>query len=184
MKKIILFSVFCIFMTNIATTNAAPILSDDLPPEYVKEIKSRPIVRDDAEFPEYEKKTATVVKIHAKEKITFTPYVLPQIKPLSVNTIVKNAKMNDRYTFIVAEDVYKNNKLLIKKGSKAIGILRKAHLGLYEKGPVPEIKIGLFTTNDVNGNKINLKGAIVLKPYPQLGNVVIGPKTIFTVYYQ
>ena len=93
-------------------------------------------------------------------------------------------KINEKYNFVITEDVYLNNKIFIKKGTKAIGILRKAHQGLYNKGPVSEIKISLFKTTDVNNNVVNLKGAVIVNPMPQLMNIVINPNTTFTLYYK
>lgn len=174
-------------------TKPLPVYTDDIPKEYVEKVKDLKNINYKQTLPVYDTEKMTEVKIHAEKKIILCyKYYKNEAGVLDTKPTYQ---IHDKVKFIVAQDVLKNGNVYIKQGTEAIGVFREARIGIGAVGAPDEIQISLFTTKDVNGNKVDLYGSVVkegkdigmfqmlplLSQIPSIGSP-ISPKTIYTLY--
>lgn len=166
MKKFSLFvsiivATFCISCQAFAT----PVYTDEIPQEYINKVRAQKnqtnyetrMMQDVSDF---EKETLTEVKVYTPENIRFKL----KTRKIDINTYrmeATNVKVGDKFKFLVAEDVYKNGKLYIKKGTPTVGYVKKIALPSGINGPVPEFRITGFTIKDIDNKTVMLKGSVV-----------------------
>lgn len=97
----------------------------------------------------------------------FAQKIPVKITPIQIiSTNHDEIEVGDKITFEVVNDVYKDNKLFIKKGSTIKGVVDFVHPNGWF-GDAANIKLLNFSTADVNDKKVeisypvNIKGGIV-----------------------
>lgn len=170
-----------------------PVYTDDIPVEYINKVKNLKNINLKQTLPVYNTENMHEVKIHSKENIIITQRLYRNEDGILDSKPTLN--INDKVTFIVAQDVIKNGKVYIKQSTEATGIFRNAQINTGSLSAPAEIQISLFTTRDVNGNKVDLYGSIVkegkdtglfqmlplIGGMPSLGSG-ISPREVFTLY--
>lgn len=177
---------------------ALPVYKDEIPRSYVNEVRTTRNYDLKQTLPQYDCESAVEVKVYSPEKITLKRLSMEEkveIKNFSITAIPQNYEINDKVKFIIAEDVIKDNKVVIKKGTEAYGVIRDAQISLITFSAPTEIQISFFQTKDINNKDVNLYGTItqeglntgllqiVLINIPSLGASI--PKNkIYTLYYK
>lgn len=177
---------------------AMPVYKDEIPRSYVNEVRTTRNYDLKQTLPQYDCESAVEVKVYSPEKITLKRLSMEEkveIKNFSITAIPQNYEINDKVKFIIAEDVIKDNKVVIKKGTEAYGVIRDAQISLITFSAPTEIQISFFQTKDINNKDVNLYGTItqeglntgllqiVLINIPSLGASI--PKNkIYTLYYK
>ena len=191
MKKLVILSVILLLSINGLKTFAIPTYSDDIPQDYIKEVKGLIKYDKTREYTDNIPETNSV-KIYSPKKISNK---LGSKKINGIYMIVYKLNVNDKIKFIVAEDVQKNGQLYIKKGTEVTGIVRTIEPGLLAYYPPGIIEISYFSTKDVNGNIVNLYGKIkeegketglfqFVMPYIPSLSPSIRKNKIYTIYYK
>lgn len=170
-----------------------PVYTDDIPVEYINKVKNLKNVNLKQTLPVYNTENMHEVKIHSEKKIQVTNVYYKNSAGLL--DVKQSYQINDKVKFIVAQDVIKNGKVYIKQGSEAIGVFREARIGQGSFSAPDELQISLFTTKDVNGNKVDLYGSIVkegketglFQMLPLISavtsiNASVSPREVFTLY--
>lgn len=158
MKKLFILTVLlsCFVLQK---ADAYPVYSDELPQSYINSVKTNKNLGNKQSLPVYDTQNMLEVNVYTPNRITLSNVLKKTAKDEYYT--VQNYDINDRINFIVGEDVYKNNKLYIKKGTTAVGIVREAQIGLGQFTAPDEIQISMFTTKDVNNNDVKLYGNII-----------------------
>lgn len=159
MKKLFILTVLlsCFVLQK---ADAYPVYSDELPQSYINSVKTNKNLGNKQSLPVYDTQNMLEVNVYTPNRITLSNVLKKTAK--GEYYTVQNYDINDRINFIVGEDVYKNNKLYIKKGTTAVGIVREAQIGLGQFTAPDEIQISMFTTKDVNNNNdVKLYGNII-----------------------
>ncbi len=158
MKKLFILTVLlsCFVLQK---ADAYPVYSDELPQSYINSVKTNKSLGNKQSLPVYDTQNMLEVNVYTPNRITLSNVLKKTAK--GEYYTVQNYDINDRINFIVGEDVYKNNKLYIKKGTTAVGIVREAQIGLGQFTAPDEIHISMFTTKDVNNNHVKLYGNII-----------------------
>lgn len=158
MKKLFILTVLlsCFVLQK---ADAYPVYSDELPQSYINSVKTNKSLGNKQSLPVYDTRKMHEVYVYTSSRITLKNVTKKTSK--GEYYTVQNYDINDRINFIVGEDVYKNNKLYIKKGTTAVGIVREAQIGLGQFTAPDEIHISMFTTKDVNNNHVKLYGNII-----------------------
>lgn len=158
MKKLFILTVLlsCFVLQK---ADAYPVYSDELPQSYINSVKTYKNLGNKQSLPVYDTQNMLEVNVYTPNRITLSNVLKKTAK--GEYYTVQNYDINDRINFIVGEDVYKNNKLYIKKGTTAVGIVREAQIGLGQFTAPDEIQISMFTTKDVNNNDVKLYGNII-----------------------
>lgn len=158
MKKLFILTVLlsCFVLQK---ADAYPVYSDELPQSYINSVKTNKNLGNKQSLPVYDTQNMLEVNVYTPNRITLSNVLKKTAK--GEYYTVQNYDINDRINFIVGEDVYKNNKLYIKKGTTAVGIVREAQIGLGQFTAPDEIQISMFTTKDVNNNDVKLYGNII-----------------------
>lgn len=158
MKKLFILTVLlsCFVLQK---ADAYPVYSDELPQSYINSVRTHKGLSNNQSLPIYEPQNMLEVKVYTPNRITLKNVMKKTSK--GEYYVVQNYDINDRVNFIVGEDVYKNNKLYIKKGTTAVGIVREAQIGFGQFTAPDEIQISMFTTKDVNNNDVKLYGNII-----------------------
>ena len=158
MKKLFILTVLlsCFVLQK---ADAYPVYSDELPQSYINSVKTNKSLGNKQSLPVYDTQNMLEVNVYTPNRITLSNVLKKTAK--GEYYTVQNYDINDRINFIVGEDVYKNNKLYIKKGKTAVGIVREAQIGLGQFTATYEIHISMFTTKDVNNNHVKLYGNII-----------------------
>ncbi len=158
MKKLFILTVLlsCFVLQK---ADAYPVYSDELPQSYINSVKTNKNLGNKQSLPVYDTQNMLEVNVYTPNRITLSNVLKKTAK--GEYYTVQNYDINDRINFIVGEDVYKNNKLYIKKGTTAVGIVREAQIGLGQFTAPDEIHISMFTTKDVNNNDVKLYGNII-----------------------
>lgn len=158
MKKLFILTVLlsCFVLQK---ADAYPVYSDELPQSYINSVKTNKNLGNKQSLPVYDTQNMLEVNVYTPNRITLSNVLKKTAK--GEYYTVQNYDINDRINFIVGEDVYKNNKLYIKKGTTAVGIVREAQIGLGQFTAPDEIHISMFTTKDVNNNHVKLYGNII-----------------------
>lgn len=158
MKKLFILTVLlsCFVLQK---ADAYPVYSDELPQSYINSVKTNKSLGNKQSLPVYDTQNMLEVNVYTPNRITLSNVLKKTAK--GEYYTVQNYDINDRIYFIVGEDVYKNNKLYIKKGTTAVGIVREAQIGLGQFTAPDEIQISMFTTKDVNNNDVKLYGNII-----------------------
>lgn len=185
-------------LAAIQQVTAMPVYKDEIPRSYVNEVRTTRNYDLKQTLPQYDCESAVEVKVYSPEKITLKRLSMEEkveIKNFSITAIPQNYEINDKVKFIIAEDVIKDNKVVIKKGTEAYGVIRDAQISLITFSAPTEIQISFFQTKDINNKDVNLYGTItqeglntgllqiVLINIPSLGASI--PKNkIYTLYYK
>lgn len=158
MKKLFILTVLlsCFVLQK---ADAYPVYSDELPQSYINSVKTNKNLGNKQSLPVYDTQNMLEVNVYTPNRITLNNVLKKTAK--GEYYTVQNYDINDRINFIVGEDVYKNNKLYIKKGTIAVGIVREAQIGFGQFTAPDEIHISMFTTKDVNNNDVKLYGNII-----------------------
>ena len=158
MKKLFILTVLlsCFVLQK---ADAYPVYSDELPQSYINSVKTNKNLGNKQSLPVYDTQNMLEVNVYTPNRITISNVLKKTAK--GEYYTVQNYDINDRINFIVGEDDYKNNKLYIKKGTTAVGIVREAQIGLGQFTAPDEIQISMFTTKDVNNNDVKLYGNII-----------------------
>lgn len=97
----------------------------------------------------------------------FAEKIPVKITPMQIiSTHHDEVEVGDKIEFEVVKDVYKNEKLFIKKGTTVIGIIDFIHPNGWF-GDAANVKLLNFSTADVNDKKVeityplNIKGGII-----------------------
>lgn len=191
-------SVLLFSLAAIQQVIAMPVYKDEIPRSYVREVRTTRNYDLKQTLPQYDCESAVEVKVYSPEKITLKRLSVDEkikIKNFSITAIPQNYEINDNVRFIIAEDVIKDNKVVIKKGTEAYGVIRDAQISLTTLSAPTEIQISFFRTKDINNKDVNLYGTItqegfntgllqiVLINIPSLGASI--PKNkIYTLYYK
>lgn len=192
MKKILVFIAICFTFTAEAKSFVIPTYTDEIPSVYVNKVKKEKELNLKQNLPVHDTDKLIKVKVYSRERIA-----LKHISKKIENDYIlcQNYQINDEVTFYVAEDVRKNDKLLIKKDTKVIGKIREAQLGFGYFTSPDEIQISMFTTKDINNNSIQLYGTvlnegkdtglfqIILSGIPSL-RASIPRNKVYTLYYK
>lgn len=158
MKKLFILTVLlsCFVLQK---ADAYPVYSDELPQSYINSVKTNKNLGNKQSLPVYDTQNMLEVNVYTPNRITLSNVLKKTAK--GEYYTVQNYDINDRINFIVGEDVYKNNKLYIKKGTTAVDIVREAQIGFGQFTAPDEIQISMFTTKDVNNNDVKLYGNII-----------------------
>lgn len=170
-----------------------PVYTDDIPVEYINKVKNLKNVNLKQTLPVYDTENMYEVKIRSEKNIIITQRLYRNED--GILDAKPTININDKAKFIVAQDVIKKGKVYIKQGTEATGIIRNAQINTGSLSAPAEIQISLFTTKDVNGNKVDLYGSIVkegkdtglfqmlplIGGMPSLGSG-ISPREVFTFY--
>lgn len=183
-KYTIILAVFIGFILT-GKAIAAPVYTDEIPKEYIEKVKSLPKYNLSQNLPIYNEDNATQVKVYSPENIRLK-YKTIRENAYLYHVNITNMSINDKVKFLIAEDVYQNNKLLIKKDTPAIGVVREANIAISNYGAPPEIQISMFTTKDVNNNTIELYGTVLndYSGFIQIPSHAINKNKIYTLYYK
>lgn len=94
-------------------------------------------------------------------KVTLLGGDIPvKVKPaFKISTSVPTLKVGDYVDFVVAEDVFHNEKLIMQQGTKVKGLVLKLDENTYMGKPA-EITIGQFEIPNKYGDPISLKGTV------------------------
>lgn len=191
MKKFLILSVILLLSINGLKTFAIPTYSDDIPQDYIKEVK------DLIKYDKTREYTDNIPESNSV-KIYSPKHILIRTKAKKINNkyrIVSDLNINDTVNFVIYEDVIKDNKIFIKKGTNVTGVVRTAEPGSIANYPPGILEISYFSTKDINGNKIKLYGKIT-EEAPETGlfqfifpavpslNPAIKKNKIYTIYYK
>lgn len=101
-----------------------------------------------------------------------------RIAPIQIiSTHHDEVEIGDNMYFEVANDVYKNNSLYIKKGTNVAARVEFLHPNGW-LGDSAEIKFDDFITTDVHNNKVNIKYPMVLN-----GNIILKNESKQSIAY-
>lgn len=144
-----------IFGTNLAALSM-PVYTDEIPQEHLNKFNSSTKKLIEPEIIE-EFTSEQEVKIYSDKKIM--PITI--LKKVDGEKILsQNILINDKVNFYVAKDVYKNDKIYIKKGEIVTGIVSKAEAVVPNISAPGELQIQNFQTKTVKGYTIKLYGKI------------------------
>lgn len=188
MKKLSLILALLLSSITIQQSIAVPVYTDEIPQEYINKVKSQKQTstyenRMMSNISDFDKESLIEVKVYSPENIRFK-LKARQVSPFAYVTEATNIKIGDKFTFLVAEDVYKNNKLYIRKGALATGYVKKVNIPSGNNGPAPEFNISEFTTKDINNNTVRLKGAVINEytGFIQIVSHAINKNKIYKLY--
>lgn len=157
-KFSIIISLFLVFIFAGRAYSAMPTYSDELPAEYINKYKTEKKVDYKQALPIYNSENALEVKIYTPKKIAIK-FTTEKINNQYIAR--QTPSINDKVDFIVAQDVMKNGKLYIKKGTTATGTVRVAQFGIGVLSSPDELQISLFSTKDVNNKEVELFGTVL-----------------------
>lgn len=162
---------------------SAPVYTDEVPQDYINKVKARKPLNLQQNLPVYDIEKSIEVKVHSEGNIIIK--VLPRREDFHYAYDVTYPRINQQLTFIVAEDVYKNNKLFIKKGTPAKGLVREMSYSAPGYGATPEIQVSMFKTKDVNNVNIELYGTVREENSGFLNTPPnISKNKVYTLYYK
>lgn len=183
MKKHSLIIALCLILFTAGKTISAPMYTDEIPQEYINQVRASKKHNEINNKIELNKETAIPVSVYSPQNVWLK--ISPVIKDLNYITFkVKNMSINDELTFVIAQDVYKNNKLIIKKDTPAIGLVKRIILNAdNQNGAYSEFRVSDFTTKDINNNTVNLYGYVV-NNYDKTMNLrhAISKNKMYTLY--
>lgn len=158
MKKVFLLQLLFVLFFSCASSVAMPVYTDDIPQSYINKVKYTKNLNLEQALPVIDESKYTAVRLYTPKPIILKGVV--KMKSLSDVYIEQNYNIGDKVNFVVAEDVYKNNKLFIKKGTIAEGLVRDAQWNMGDKSAPHDIQLSMFKTKDVNNKTVELYGTI------------------------
>ena len=147
----------CVLCVNSA--NAIPVYRDEIPQAYINKVKNTKPLNYKQALPVFDIEKSLAVPVYSPQRITLKTQYRKDASGSYVYS--QNYDIGDKIKFIVAEDVIKNNKIYIKKGTEAIGIIREAQIGMGVFTAPDEIQVSFFETRDVNNQKVSLYGSVI-----------------------
>lgn len=172
-----------------------PVYTDDIPKSHVDKVK-RTNCDEYKNVPENIENTDNQVKIFSQKKI------MPQAKLTRKDgrfKVIENLHINDKLYFVVAQDVYKDGQIYIKKDSIAQGTVRTIQINYLgtlvpEYSAPAEFEVTRFQARDINGKTVDLYGSIYEKGHEMgfFGGYLsfastearIKKNKIYTIYYK
>lgn len=137
---------------------SAPMLTDEIPQDYVNHVNKL-----QAEKKQLVKKPIDIEK--TIEVFVYSPKTIGYVFTGNYQNFrmvydVISPKVNDKITLYIANDIYKDNKLFIKKDTEVVGYVETMKMTATTRAIFTEFVLSNLSTIDVNGKVVQLFGDI------------------------
>lgn len=151
---ITLLLLFCC-MSNVF---AAPMLTDEIPQDYVNYVNK--IQSEKKQLANKPIDLETVIDVFVYSPKTIGYVFTGNYQNFRMVYDVISPKVNDKITLYIADDVYKDNKLFIKKDTEVFGYVQTMKMTASARAIFTEFVLSNLFTTDVNGKVVHLQGQI------------------------
>ena len=156
MKNI--FLIFLLLISSVGVVFAAPLLTDEIPQDYIIHVNKMQAEKKHAVHNSLDYESSIDVSVYTPKTISYVFTAKYQNNRFVYEVL--SPKINEKMTLYIAEDVYKNEALYIKKDTEVVGSVEVMSMVYDGRAIFTEFRLGNLSTTDVNGKVVPLVGVI------------------------